>query len=252
MFLTAASQLEADRTQLPALYQQLAVARHALAVFAGRAPSAWSPPDLDLEELTLPDTLPVARPSELVHQRPDILAAEAVLHANTAAVGVATADMYPSITLSSSLLQEALTLGSLFRSAATLWDVSANANAPIFHGGSLAAQRRAAIDAYDAQLATYQQTVLNAFGQVANALSALEHDGEMVAASRHAVDIASESLRLQRSSYAAGKTSALQLIVAEDVYSNVRLGYVRALGQRLTDTAQLLVAVGGSWSSPGD
>jgi NodT family efflux transporter outer membrane factor (OMF) lipoprotein len=249
--LTAAAQLESDRTQLPALHQQLAVARHTLATLAGRAPAEWSPPELELSELTLPDDLPVSLPSQLVRQRPDILAAETLLHADSAAIGVATAQMYPSITLSASLLQEAQTFGTLFQSASTLWDVAAGASTPVFHGGALASQKRAAVDAYNAQLATYQQTVVDAFGQVANALAALEHDADMVAASEHAVAIASESLKLQRSSYAAGKTSALQLIVAEDVYSNVRLGYVRALGQRLSDTAQLFIAVGGGWSQPG-
>jgi len=87
---------------------------------------------------------------------------------------------------------------------------------------------------------------------VADALSALAHDADQVAASRRAVDIAGASLALQRSSYAAGKTSALQLIVAENTYSSVRLGYVRALGQRLADTAQLFVAVGGGWWRQGE
>jgi outer membrane protein TolC len=99
----------------------------------------------------------------------------------------------------------------------------------------------------NAQLATYQQTVLQAFGQVADALTALANDADMVAASRSAVDIASQSLALQRISFTAGKTSALQLIVAENTYSQSRLGYARALGQQMTDSAQLLVAVGGGW-----
>ena len=94
--------------------------------------------------------------------------------------------------------------------------------------------------------------MLQAFAQVADALTALQHDSEMVAASRRAVDIAHASLKLQRSSYVAGKTSALQLIVAENTYSNARLGYARADGQRLTDTAQLFIAVGGGWWNAGD
>ena len=250
--LTAAAQLEADRTQLPALHQQLSVARHTLAVLAARAPGQWSPPDFDIEEFKLPEILPVSLPSELVRQRPDILAAEAFLHADSAAIGVATAEMYPSITLSSSLVQEALSLASLFRSASRAWDVGASADAQLSHGGALAAQRRAAIDAYNAELATYQQTVLQAFGQVADALSAIDHDAEMVAASQRAVEIAGASLALQRSSYAAGKTSVLQLIVAENTYSSARLGSVRAVGQRLADTAQLFIAVGGGWWNDGD
>lgn len=250
--LTAEAQLAVDRTQLAPLGQQLSVARHALAVLAGKAPGQWAPPDFDIDEFTLPDNLPVSLPSELVHQRPDILASEALLHADSAAIGVATAQMYPSITLSASLSQEAESLASLVRFASLAWGAGASLDAPLYRGGALRAQQRAAIDAYDAQLATYRQTILLAFGQVADALSALEHDAELVSASRHSVDIAGASLALQRSSYAAGKTSALQLIVAENTYSSARLGYVRAIGQRLSDTAQLFVAVGGGWWNEGD
>jgi NodT family efflux transporter outer membrane factor (OMF) lipoprotein len=250
--LTAAAQLESDRTQLPGLHQQLSVARHALAVLAGRAPAAWSPPDFDIAEFTLPDSLPLSLPSELVHRRPDILAAEAQLHADSAAIGVATAQLYPSITLSASLVQEASALARLLEAASRAWTVGGSLDAPLYRGGALGAARRAAVDAYDAQLATYRQTILQAFGQVADALCALEHDAELMAASRRALDIAGASLALQRSSYAAGKTSALQLIVAENTYSDARLGNARATAQRLADTAQLFIAAGGGWWDGGE
>ena len=250
--LTAAAQLESDRTQLPSLHQQLSVARHALAVLAGRAPAAWSPPDFDIAEFTLPDSLPLSLPSELVHRRPDILAAEAQLHADSAAIGVATAQLYPSITLSASLVQESSALARLLEAASRAWTVGGSLDAPLYRGGALGAARRAAVDAYDAQLATYRQTILQAFGQVADALCALEHDAELMAASRRALDIAGASLALQRSSYAAGKTSALQLIVAENTYSDARLGNARASAQRLADTAQLFIAAGGGWWNDGE
>ena len=223
------------------------MARHALAVLASQSPGRWAPPDFAIDEFALPNDVPVTLPSELVHQRPDILASEALLHSDSAAIGVATAQLYPSITLSASLSQEAATLANLLRSASRAWAAGAGLDAPLYAGGVLRAQQRAAIDAYDAQLATYRQTILLAFGQVADALSALEHDAELVSASRRSVDIAGASLELQRSSYAAGKTSALQLIVAENTYSSARLGYVRAIGQRLSDTAGLFIALGGGW-----
>jgi NodT family efflux transporter outer membrane factor (OMF) lipoprotein len=250
--LTAEAQLAGDLTQLPSLRQQLSVARHALSVLAGRAPSGWTPPDFGIDDFILPADVPVTLPSELVHQRPDILASEALLHADSAAIGVATAQLYPSITLSASLGFAAETLASLVRSASRALSAGASADAPLFHGGALRAQQRAAVDAYDAQLATYRQTILIAFGQVADELSALEHDADLVSVARRSVDIASRSLALQRSSYAAGKTSALQLITAENTYSSARLVYARAVGQRLTDTAQLFIALGGGWWSEGD
>jgi NodT family efflux transporter outer membrane factor (OMF) lipoprotein len=250
--LTAAAQLEADRTQVPPLRQQLSVARHALSVLLGKPTGDAAPPEFTVDELTLPQELPVSLPSELVRQRPDILAAEAQLHADSAAVGVAISQMYPSITLSASLLQEAFSLASLFNSGSRDWSAGGAVNQTLYSGGSLTAQKRAAIDVYNAQLATYQQTVLQAFQQVADALTALQHDAELLAVAHRAVDIAFDSLKLQRSSYAAGKTSALQLISAENTYSVARLAYVRAVGQRLSDTAQLFVAVGGGWWDAGD
>jgi NodT family efflux transporter outer membrane factor (OMF) lipoprotein len=249
--LTAAAQLESDRTQLPTLRQQLSVARHALSVLASRPAGEWSPPEFDIAEFTLPDDLPLSLPSELVRQRPDILAAEAQLHADSAAIGVAAAQMYPSITLSASFLQEAAALGRFFDAAARTWSTGGNLDAPLYRAGALAAQRRAAIDVYNAQLSTYRQTIIQAFGQVADALSALQHDAELVAVAQRAVNIAGSSLALQRSSYAAGKTSVLQLIVAENTYSDTRLALVRAIGQRLGDSAQLFIAAGGSWWSDG-
>jgi NodT family efflux transporter outer membrane factor (OMF) lipoprotein len=251
--LTAAAQLASDRTQLPALHQQLSVARHALSILSARAPGQWTPPDFDTNELVLPDHVPLSLPSELVRQRPDILAAEALLHAESAAIGVATAQLYPSITLTASLTRDAVSAGDLFGSAGINTVTGGGAlDVPLFRGGALDAARDAAVDAWQTQLAVYQQTVLQAFGQVADALSALEDDAEMVAASRNATDIAGQSLALQRLSFIAGKTSALQLIVAENTYSSSRLGYVRALSQQMSDTAQLFVAVGGGWQGNAD
>jgi NodT family efflux transporter outer membrane factor (OMF) lipoprotein len=112
--LSAESQLANDRTQIPPLRQQLSTARHALAILVGRFPGEWSPPDFELADFTLPEELPVSLPSELVHQRPDILAAEAQLHADSAAVGVAVAQMYPTITLSASVSAEALSSNAVF------------------------------------------------------------------------------------------------------------------------------------------
>jgi NodT family efflux transporter outer membrane factor (OMF) lipoprotein len=247
--LTAAAQLEADRTQLPPLDQQLSVARHALAVLVGKAPVDWMPPEFDMTEFTLPDDLPLSLPSDLVRRRPDILEAEAQLHADSAAVGVAVAEMYPSITLSASLLQQSLTLARLFTESARAWSAGASVDAPLYRGGALSAQKRAALDTYNGQLAVYQQTILTAFQQVADSLRALQHDADLLGVSTRARDVAAESLDLQRKSYAAGKTSALQLIVAENTYSEARLAYVRAVGQRMTDTAQLFIAAGGGWPS---
>jgi NodT family efflux transporter outer membrane factor (OMF) lipoprotein len=243
----AQSQLAADETLQPAPDQQLSLAKHALAVLLGRAPADWSPPDFDLTALTLPSQLPVSLPSELVHQRPDIQAAEAQLHAASAQIGVATAQLYPAITLSGGVSEAALDPGHLFNSAGLVWSIAAGLTQPVFDGGLRQAERRAALAAFKASAADYQQTVLEAFEQVADVLLALAHDARLVAAQQRALDLASESERLQRANYATGGVGILNLLDAQRQYEQARLGYVRAEAQRYEDTIQLMVAMGGGW-----
>jgi NodT family efflux transporter outer membrane factor (OMF) lipoprotein len=245
--VTAETQLATDETQLPGLDQQLSVARHALAVLLGRAPGDWSPPNFDLAALTLPGQLPLSLPSELVHQRPDIQAAEAQLHAASAQIGVATAQLYPSITLSGSVGVAGLDAGHLFDPAGLVWSIAAGLTQPIFDGGTRRAQRRAALALFKAAAADYRQTVLQAFGQVADVLRALTHDADLLAAQQHALDLASEAVRLQRINYANGGIGILALLDAQRQYQRARLGYVRAEAQRYQGTIQLLVAMGGGW-----
>jgi len=243
----AESQLATDRTLLPPLRQQISVARHALAILVGKAPGDWAPPDFDLAEFTLPQDLPVTLPSELVRQRPDILASEAQLHAASAAVGVATAQLYPNLTLSASFTQESLKPSTLFNPAASIFDVGANLLAPVFHGGALRAQKQAAVDAFDGALATYRQTVLTSFGQVADTLQALAHDAELLEAQRRALESAETSLRLTRTTFRYGNVGILQVLDAQRQAEQARLGYVRAQAQRYLDSITLFTAMGGGW-----
>ena len=245
--LAAESQLANDRTQLPPLRQQISVAKHAITILVGKFPGAWTPPKLDMKEFTLPADLPVSLPSELVHQRPDILAAEAQLHADSAAIGIAESQMYPSITLSGSAAFQSIAANTLFSGSSLFWSLASGLTAPLFHGGALEAQKEQAVDAFKASAATYKQTVLQAFGQVADTLRAMKHDADLLDAQKKALDTAKASLALQRLSYAAGKSEVLQLLNAERSYQQARLGYVRAQGQRYQDTAQLFLAMGGGW-----
>jgi NodT family efflux transporter outer membrane factor (OMF) lipoprotein len=245
--VTAQSQLAADETMQPGVDQQLSVARHALAVLLGRAPGDWSPPNFDLSGLTLPGQLPISLPSVLVHQRPDILAAEARLHAASAQIGIATARLYPSVTLSASAGAEALDPGHLFDPSGLVWSIASGLTQPIFDGGTRRAERRAAIASFKASAADYQQTVLEAFEQVADVLQALTHDAELLAEQSHALDLASESVRLQRIDYARGGIGILNLLDAQRQYQQALQGEIKAEAQRYQDTTKLLVATGGGW-----
>ncbi len=243
--LAAEGQLANDRTLVPPLRQRLAEARHRLAVLSGRAPAEWSPPAFDFAGLALPTDLPLTLPSQLVRARPDIVAAEAQVHAATAAVGAATADLYPNITLTGSWTTTSTSGSGLFESNGDVWSIASGLTAPLFSGGSLRAQRRAAIATLAAQLATYRETVLQAFGQVADTLNALQHDAEAMNAQQAALEASQATLDLTQQSYEAGQTSFLQLLVAQRLYQQARIGVTRAQSQRYLDTVQYFLALGG-------
>lgn len=245
--VAAQSQLEQDRALLPPLRGQLAAARHALAVLVGHAPADWTAPDFKLTEIALTSAVPLALPSELVRKRPDILAAEADLHAATADIGVATADLYPNIRLTSSLTQGSLKPGDIFSYDASAWDLAAGLTAPLFDGGALKARRQQAREAAQASSARYQQTVLTAFAQVADALTALAADDEAIAAHGRAQVQADETLRLAKVAYEKGGGTLLEVLDAQRRAHDVQSSLARAQGQRLADAVRLFAASGADW-----
>ncbi|UPG90249.1 efflux transporter outer membrane subunit [Luteibacter aegosomaticola] len=236
----AQSQLAQDETLLPPLEQQRDVARHALSVLAGKGPADWVPPDFGLADFTLPAALPLSLPSELARQRPDILAAEAQLHAASAAVGVATADRYPHLQLSGALTQASAGAG-----VGTLWNLFGGLAGPLFDGGTLKANQRGAADAYDASMARYQQTVVIALGQVADVLQAISHDADGYAAQGRALDAAETSLRLSQQGFAAGDASVLAVLDAQRARQRALVGQIQARTAQYLDAVQLAVALGG-------
>jgi NodT family efflux transporter outer membrane factor (OMF) lipoprotein len=244
---TANAQLATDRTLLPPLAQRTDVARHALAVLVGKPPGVWTPPDFDLDALALPTDLPLSLPSDIARQRPDILAAEAELHSANATIGVATAQLYPNITLSGSLAQQSVTIDTLFHGADNIWSIGGGIAYPLFHGGELEAQKRKTIDNFNGALASYEQIVLQSFDQVADVLDGLGHDADLLAEQKNALDSAQRSLDLTRRAYTLGSVGIVQVLDAQRQVEQARLGFVRARAQRYLDTAQLFVALGGGW-----
>lgn len=244
--MSAESQLASDRTLLPDLAQREAVERHALAILIGKAPAEWNPPDFELADFTLPAEIPVTLPSELARRRPDIQAAEAQLHVASAAIGVATANLYPNIDLTGAIPQEALTPGALFNGVSNAWSIAAGITQPIFSGGRLNAERRAAVYNYQATLAIYRETMLNAFGEVSDALQSLSNDATRLRYEMAASNAAARSLDLAKRSYQAGNAGILDVIDAQRRYSAAQLGLARATAERLTDTVRLYLALGDS------
>ena len=249
--LSLQSELASTQATLPALRQKIDQANHLLATLLGRAPADLSSTQgthgLDLKDFKLPENLPVSLPSELVHQRPDILLAEAQLISANAQIGVATAAMFPSLTLNGAVGLNSTSVGNLFRSDSLFWGLGANLAGPIVDGGTRWYQRKAAIDAHDAVLANYRQTVLSALAQVADTLRAVEHDAETLSAQADAVHAASDAFQLMHINYQTGIATYLQVLIADEQYHQATLAYVQAQAQRLQDTVALYVALGGGW-----
>ncbi len=239
------SQLALVAATLPALKQKLNQTEHLQANLVGLTPADWQSPTIKLADLTLPLNIPVSLPSELVHQRPDILAAEAQLHSDSAKIGVATAGLFPNISLSGSFGYNNQSLLDLFMSKGNIWSMAANFAQPLFHGGTLWFGRKAAIATHEKSLAIYQQTVVSAFTQVADALSALQHDAEMVAAQQQSLEAADDALRLVTANYQAGLVNTQQVLIIESQRLQAKLAYLSALAQRYQDTVAFFVALGG-------
>lgn len=248
--VSAESQIASDSALLPPLRQELAKAHHALSLVLGRLPENELPADLDLAQITLPLEIPVSLPSELAHRRPDILAAEARLHAATSAVGIAESNLYPKIQLTGTVGPQAVTPGGLFDRSSIAWSLISGLTAPVFDGGTLRAQKRAAVDAMRASAASYQQTVLEAFTQVADLLEALGHDAEQLDAQDLAQQAAESNLSLTRAAYQEGNVGILRVLDAQRSYQQARLGYVQTMAQRYLDTVQLFLALGGTSPRP--
>ena len=243
--LSAQTQLASDATLLPPLYQRLTTAQHALAVLLGRTPASWHRPDPRLSEMRLPTQVPVALPSLLLKRRPDILAAEAQLRAATAAVGIATANLYPQISLSATLSEEALRPQHLFDASSLAWSLISGLTAPLYEGGKLHAERRAALDVLHERAELYQQVVISAFGQVADALDALRHDAQLRAAEHRALVLSRRRVRLERASYQAGNSGLLPVLDAQRQRERAQLGLLAAEHRQYLDTITLMLAAGG-------
>jgi NodT family efflux transporter outer membrane factor (OMF) lipoprotein len=241
------SQLAQVIATLPPLLKQSAQLRDLLAVLVGRFPNQAPAEKFELSSLQLPEEIPVSLPSQLVAQRPDVLQAEANLHAATAEIGIAIANRLPNITLTADAGSTALSLDKVFSSGTGFWGLGAAATAPLFQGGRLLHQERAAKAAYVQAAEQYRSTVLTAFQNVADTLTALEQDAEGLKAAATAADDAQITLDLSQRQWHDGYISYLALLSAEQAYQQTRINLVQAQASRYADTAALFQALGGGW-----
>ncbi len=245
--LAQQAQVAQTKAALPVLERELAQTRNLLATLSGRFPGDAELPEFRLEEFQLPQELPVSIPSSLVRQRPDIRVAEELIHAACANVGVATADLYPKITLTADMGYNSLRVDELFTPGAAFWSLGAGLLQPLFRGGELTARRRAAIAAYEQAQALYQDTVLQAFQNVADVLQALETNARTLRAQAEAEAVARDSLNLTEKQFHYGATNYLTLLNAQRQHQRALIILVQAQAARFADTAALFQALGRGW-----
>jgi NodT family efflux transporter outer membrane factor (OMF) lipoprotein len=241
------SALATQETALPPLIKQDAQYHDLLAVLVGKFPAEAPPETLKLSDLTLPADLPVSLPATLVTQRPDVMQAEANLHAASAQIGIAVANRLPNLSLSGNAGSSALVLNQLFQPGTEFWTVAANLTAPLFDGGALLHQERAARAAFDAAGAQYRSTLLGAFQNVADTLVALQQDAELVKAASAADTAARTTLNLTQQQLKDGYTNPLGLLAAQQAYQQAEVTLSGAQSARFADTAALFQALGGGW-----
>jgi NodT family efflux transporter outer membrane factor (OMF) lipoprotein len=250
--LTQQASLAATQASLPPLQKALAQTRDQLTALAGRFPSQEIFATFDLDHLALPLELPVSLPSSLVGQRPDVLAADATLHAASAGIGVALANELPQFTISGSVGNTALGFSKLFMPGSAVWSIAGGIAQPLFDGGALLHRERAAVAAFDAAAAQYRSTVIKAFQNVADALRALQFDAIALQAQTTAEQSALDNLNLSRQQFQFGAINYLNLLDAQRSYQQARINQVQARANRYADTAALFQAAGGGWWNRAD
>ncbi|OGT56577.1 MAG: hypothetical protein A3F43_01940 [Gammaproteobacteria bacterium RIFCSPHIGHO2_12_FULL_42_10] len=244
--------LAATRALKPPLEKNLFAARHALSILMGDLPSEGSLPNIDLDQLTLPKRLPITLPSKLVETRPDIKAQSALLHEASAAIGIATANLLPNVTLSAGNGWISPTMALLFSTPVSgTWNLGTAFAQPIYRGGALMATRRAKIAAYVNAAMLYRQTVLQAFANVADSLRAIDEDARAFHEKRLAESASRESWRLTGKQYQLGAVSYLTVLSSEVQYRKNLIARIQSEALRYNDTVALFQSLGGSdaWHS---
>jgi NodT family efflux transporter outer membrane factor (OMF) lipoprotein len=241
------SQLAQLAATLPTLLKQKVQIDDQLAVLAGKFPAAAPAQHFDLATLQLPSDLPVSLPSTLVAQRPDVLQAEANMHAANAQIGVAIANRLPNIALTGNAGSTALEIGQVFGPGTEFWNIGAALGATIFDGGTLQHQEAGARAAYQQATEQYRSTVLGAVQSVADTLAALQQDADGLAAAAKAEAAAKTTLDITQHQRQVGYANTVGLLNAEQAYQQTRISLIQAQASRYTDTAALFQALGGGW-----
>ena len=243
----AETQLESARAQAIGLDVQRAALEHAVAVLMGKTPEAFS---LSVEPLDdTPPPIPVILPSELLERRPDIASAERKIASANAQIGVAKAAFFPTLNLAASNGYQSNTLSTAFAAAARYWALGpAGAALTLLDGGAKQTQYKQAIDAFDASVAFYKQTVLTGFQEVEDNLAALRILEEEARVQDKAIAAARQALTMTTNRYQAGTVSYLNVMTAQTAALSNQQAAVQILGERFAASVLLVKALGGGWN----
>ncbi len=250
---SARAQVSSLESQLPQYEQQIAAARHSLAVLIGETPATL---DAELSAAAdlpaVPALIPTGLPSTLARRRPDIREAEAALHAATANVGVSVASMYPDVSLTGTFGLRNISSGYLFDWASKFYTASPSISVPIFHGGALVASVKLARAEEAAVALNYRKTVLTALKEVEDGLVSLDQDALRVAALQQAVGSDQRSFEITLHGYSVGLVTYISVLNAELQANQAKEQLAQASLTQLTDLVKLYKALGGGWNDPGN
>ena len=235
------------KATLPPLRKALQQNRDLIAALAGAYPSQQPRETFTLDRLRLPTDLPVSLPSQLIEQRPDVRASQEQLHSASALVGVATANMLPSFTISANGGTMNTVLAGLLSPANAFWLIGGNITQTLFDGGTLLHTLRGAEDTYDAAAWNYRNTVVGAVQNVADSLRAIQNDADLLKAARDFERAAKISFDLAQQQIQTGYANILILLTAQQTYLQASIQVVQARAARLSDTVALFQALGGGW-----
>jgi NodT family efflux transporter outer membrane factor (OMF) lipoprotein len=242
-------QLAQAKVLLPPLEKQFEQNRDLIRALVGNLPNQEVAETFELDSLRLPAQLPLSLPSKIIEQRPDIRAAEEQLRSANAEVGVAVAAMVPQFTITGTAGGAATQFAQMFRHGGPFWTLIGDVTQPLFAGGTLLHTKRAADEALRQAAAQYQNTVHQAYQNVADTLHAMITDAAALAASIEAERAAKLTLDLTHQRMESGYTDLLSDLAAGIAYNQAVLNRVQAQATRFGDTAALYQALGGGWWS---
>jgi multidrug efflux system outer membrane protein len=250
-----ASGLESSRAEaamddaaaaVPAIRDRISATENELCILLGRNPGPITRPTLFLTQMTLPE-IPAGLPSTLLEHRPDVRETEQLLRSANAQVGESVAEFFPKIGLTAFLGKVSPELSAFTLGGANAWGIAAEGTGPLFEGGRLVGQYRQTKAAREEAKLRYQQTILNAFREVSDALVSRQQLAEVREYQTHEVDALETAVRLSSERYTAGKASYYEVLEAQQQLFPAQLNLARTQRDQLLATVELYKALGGGW-----